>query len=144
MRTVGGLTYLGEKSNDQINRILGVSHILVNTSDYEGFPNTFIQAWLHEVPVVSLHVDPDNVLTRQGLGFHSGGLDRLVQDTRNLIENTDLRTRIGKKARAYALEHHGLARNLNQVAAFFEKVSRAGAEDPGAPAVQTWAIAKDF
>jgi len=128
MQNVRGLTYLGEQSNDQINRILGESHIFVNTTDTEaeGFPNTFVQAWLHEVPVVSLHADPDDLLTRQGLGFRSGSLDKLVQDTRRLIENADLRTRIGKRARAYAREHHGLEKNLNQVAAFFEEVSRAG------------------
>ncbi len=129
MQHVRGLTYLGEKSNEEINRLLAESHICVNTSDYEGFPNTFIQAWLHEVPVVSLHVDPDDLLRRQGLGFHSGSFDRLVQDTRNLIENAELRTRIGKQARAYALEHHGLAKNLNRVAAFFERVSHAKAKD---------------
>lgn len=136
MRNVRGLTYLGEKSNEEINRILGESHIFVNTSDIEGFPNTFIQAWLQEVPVVSLHVDPDDLLTRQGLGFRSGSLDKLVQDTRRLIENADLRTRIGKKARAYAREHHGLERNLNRVAAFFERVSHAGTKDARARRVE--------
>ncbi len=129
MHQVQGLTYLGERSNEEINRILGESHILVNTSDYEGFPNTFIQAWLHEVPVVSLHVDPDDLLTRRGLGFHSGSFDKLVQDTRNLIGNAELRTRLGQQARAYALEHHALAKNLNRVAAFLERVSHAKTKD---------------
>jgi hypothetical protein len=92
---------------------------------------------------VSLHVDPDDLLTRRGLGFHSGSLDRLVQDTRNLIQNADLRAHIGKKARAYATEHHGLAKNLDQVAAFFERVSRAGAKDARARTVETWAIPRD-
>jgi glycosyltransferase involved in cell wall biosynthesis len=137
MRNVRGLTYLGEKSNEEVNRILGGSHILVNTSDTEGFSNTFIQAWLHEVPVVSLHVDPDDVLTRQGLGFRSGSLDKLVQDTRHLIENADVRTRIGKRARAYAREHHSLEENLNRVAAFFERVSRAGTQNARARRAET-------
>ena len=143
MRKVRGLTYLGEKSNEEINRLLARSHLFVNTSDYEGFPNTFVQAWLHEVPVVSLHVDPDDLLARQGLGFHSGSLDKLVQDTRIMIENADLRARIGKKAKAYAREHHSLAKNLNQVAAFFERISRTQAKDTHGGAVETWAIARD-
>jgi glycosyltransferase involved in cell wall biosynthesis len=128
IRTVKGLTYLGERPNEEINRILAESHVLVNTSDYEGFPNTFIQAWLHEVPVVSLHVDPDDLLAKQGLGFHSGSLDRLVQDTRSLLENAALRTRMGTHAKAYALEHHGLTKNLSRVAEFFERIFTTGAD----------------
>jgi glycosyltransferase involved in cell wall biosynthesis len=137
IRKVKGLTYLGERSNEEINRILAESHVFVNTSDYEGFPNTFIQAWLHEVPVVSLHVDPDDILAKQGLGFHSGSFDKLVHDTRSLIENPDLRTRIGVHASAYAREHHSLTRNLRRVADFFDRVSSLGAEDVRTRTVET-------
>ena len=59
----------------------------------------------------------------RGLVFTAAAFDKLVQDTRRLIEDPDLRTRIGRKAKAYALEHHDLTKNLNQVAEFFEKVS---------------------
>jgi glycosyltransferase involved in cell wall biosynthesis len=114
------LRYLGEMPIDEVNRILAESHILVNTSDYEGFPNTFVQAWFREVPVVSLHVDPDDILKREGLGFHSGDFETLVRDTRRLIEDTDLRTHMGRRARAYAVENHSLMRNLDKVARFLE------------------------
>jgi glycosyltransferase involved in cell wall biosynthesis len=118
IRRAKNLTYLGEKPIEEVNRILAESHVCVNTSEYEGFPNTFIQAWLHEVPVVSLQVDPDGVLQREGLGFCSGSFEQLVRDTRKLIEEPALRTRIGQRARAYALDHHSLTRNLGQVAEF--------------------------
>ena len=143
IRKVRGLTYLGERSNEEINRILAASHIFVNTSEYEGFPNTFVQAWLHEVPVVSLHVDPDDLLTQQGLGFCSGSLERLVQDARHLIENPDLRTRIGAKAKAYALEHHSLTKNLDLVAEFFARISSIGANGTRTRTATTWAIPRD-
>jgi glycosyltransferase involved in cell wall biosynthesis len=137
IKNVKGLTYLGERSNDEINRILAESHIFVNTSEYEGFPNTFVQAWLREVPVVSLHVDPDDILAKQGLGFHSGSFDKLVQDTRSLIENPGLRTRIGEKAKAYAMEHHSRTTNLNQVAEFFGRISSVGANGERTRTVET-------
>jgi glycosyltransferase involved in cell wall biosynthesis len=140
---VRGLTYRGEQTHEEINRVLAESHVLVNTSEYEGFPNTFIQAWLHEVPVVSLYVDPDDVLTRQGLGFRSGSLDKLVQDTRRLIEDSDLRMRIGARAKAYALAHHSLTKNLDQMAEFFARISNAGATDMRTRTVETWAIPKN-
>ena len=55
-----------------MNRLLARSHIFVNTSTHEGFPNTFIQSWLREVVVVSLQVDPDQVLERQQVGIAAG------------------------------------------------------------------------
>jgi len=58
--------------------------VLVNTSDLEGFPNTFLQAWARGVPVVTMF-DPDGVVRSAGLGsFHASvpemtaGLDALL------------------------------------------------------------------
>ncbi len=120
LESARNLRYLGEMPIAEVNRILAESHILVNTSDYEGFPNTFVQAWFRDVPVVSLHVDPDDILKKQGLGFHSGNFEMLVRDTRRLIEDTDLRMHMGRRARAYAAENHSLTRNLNEVARFLK------------------------
>ena len=109
------LEYIGEQPFDKVNQILSQAHILVNTSQYEGFPNTFIQAWMREVPVVSLNVNPDNVLNMHGIGLAcSGSFDQLVQNVRLLIENAQLRTSMGEKARSYALDHHS-EKNAEQI-----------------------------
>ena len=50
-------------SQAEVNALLEHTDLLVNTSDYEGFSNTFIQAWMRRVPVVSLRVDPDRLLS---------------------------------------------------------------------------------
>lgn len=123
IRQVRGLTYLGERSVEEVNRILDESHVFVNTSEYEGFPNTFVQAWFREVPVVSLQVDPDDILAREELGFHSGSLERLAQDTRRLVGDPELRTRMGQRAKAYATRNHSLTENLGRIAAFFESIA---------------------
>ncbi len=56
----------------QVNQYFQRASLLVNTSVTEAFPITFIQAWANNAPVVSLNVDPDNIIKNENLGFHSG------------------------------------------------------------------------
>ena len=112
MRQIGvtdNLEYVGALSQVEVNRALARAHIYVNTSLYEGFPNTFIQAWMREVPVLSLHVDPDGVLEREQLGGCAGSEPRLAQLVRKLVVNEPLRRAMGARCRGYANQHHSMA-----------------------------------
>jgi glycosyltransferase involved in cell wall biosynthesis len=114
------LQYLGGVSQDEVNRRLNEGHIFVNTSRHEGFPNTFIQAWMRRVPVVSLTVDPDNILTRERIGFRSGTFKRLCSDVRVLIENKALREEMGIRARRFARDNHSVEKMFEKVMVLFE------------------------
>lgn len=118
MKGLPNLVYLGEKSLDEVNQVLAEAHVLVNTSQYEGFPNTFVQAWLRQVPVISLNVDPDNVLKTRGLGFHSRSLEGMARDTERLMDHSDLRESIGRRARTYALQYHAMEPNIAKTISF--------------------------
>lgn len=65
--------YLGELSYEETNKWFEKANILVNTSTAEGFSNTFLQAWYYKVLVVSLNVNPDNLLTDTKLGVFANG-----------------------------------------------------------------------
>ena len=100
------LTYLGMRPIEDVNHILASSHIFVNTSYYEGFPNTFIQAWMRKVPVVSLHSNPDGIIDRHGLGFFCGTYEEMLAKILELIKKPSLRDEMGKRAQAYAYQEH--------------------------------------
>jgi len=117
---IPNLHYLGEVSQDEVNRRLSEGHILVNTSQYEGFSNTFVQAWMRRVPVVSLTVDPDNVLVRQRIGFCSGTFAKLCSDIRGLVENKVLRKEMGLRACHFARKNHSLEKMVEKVIGLFE------------------------
>ena len=68
------IEYLGNlEKNDDVLTIIGNSKALINTSYREGFPITFIEAWSLNTPVVSLHVDPGNIINDKKLGFCANG-----------------------------------------------------------------------
>ena len=107
--------YLGELPIDEVNRTLSESHVFVNTSDYEGFPNTFIQAWMREVPVVSLNVDPAGLLANHHLGFYSGSQKKLKHDVAVLLRDHRTREEIGRRARSIAEDRFGELNGKNLV-----------------------------
>lgn len=131
------LEYLGQLSQEATARQLAAAHLFVNTSLHEGFPNTFIQAWMRKVPVVSLHVDPDTVLVREAVGFHAQTEGNLAARVRELLSDAVLREQYAERARRYALSTHSL-RNTQQLIQLIDtgKCERvSGADDAGPDAV---------
>jgi glycosyltransferase involved in cell wall biosynthesis len=80
------LEYCSASSQAEVNTVLEHSDLLVNTSDYESFPNIFIRAWMRRIPIVSLRVDPDRLLSRGGLGAVTGTEDALHDRVANLLD----------------------------------------------------------
>ncbi len=93
----------------EIDTCFARARIFVNTSTYEGFPNTFVQAALSATPVVSLLVDPDGVLENQQIGVCAGGdFERLVELTKGLLADVQATTSLGRRACSYATANHSL------------------------------------
>lgn len=100
------LRYLGQLNQDEVNELLSRAHIFVNTSLEEGFPNTFIQAWMRRVPVVSLHVNPDRVFDHERVGIHAKSAEELNLAVRRLLSDPRLREEYARTATEYAGKKH--------------------------------------
>lgn len=68
-RQVSNIKFLGEVNPLEMESWYGKARLLLNTSTQEGFPNAYLQAWQHGIPVVSLCIDPDDVIRKNGLGI---------------------------------------------------------------------------
>ncbi|HLT88878.1 MAG TPA: glycosyltransferase family 4 protein [Sphingobacterium sp.] len=111
--------YLGEVPVETVNSNLFEGHILVNTSKSEGFSNTFVQAFFYKVPVVSLLVDPDDILENYELGFCTLTFDKMVDKITLLNENRDLLQRMGLNAYNFAMENLTI-KNLDVIKSKFD------------------------
>lgn len=105
------LTLVHDVPRDRVDEYLRGTKLLVNTSAYEGFSNTFVQAAMAGVPVCSLTVDPDGLLSRKEIGLCAGGdMGRLVASAQTLLASDLQRRELGRRASAYAAVHHDLGR----------------------------------
>lgn len=103
---IPALEHVGPLTQDEVNAHLANAHLMVSTSTSEGFSNTFIQAWMHQVPVVSLNVNPDGVFEKYRIGKFAGNIDNLCHEVQVLIDDDESREQMGVRAREYAINFH--------------------------------------
>jgi glycosyltransferase involved in cell wall biosynthesis len=105
-RQLKNLEFIERVPFAEIDGFFQRARVFVNTSDTEGFPNTFIQACKYAVPVVSLNVNPDGFLAQYNCGIACGGdLAKCVDALQYMLaENRYIE--LGKNARKYAEQKH--------------------------------------
>jgi glycosyltransferase involved in cell wall biosynthesis len=98
--------------------------VFVNTSVHEGFPNTFAQAALNGVPIVSWSVDPDGILSGGRIGFCAEqSFERLVFSVRRLCTDERLHEEYRRRARAYGIENHSLDESMSRLKRLLDSLS---------------------
>lgn len=125
------LTFHGGLSYSETCSLYGRARLLLNTSDVEGFPNTYLQAWIRGVPVVTL-IDPDRVIEREGLGFAARATDQFVGAIAALLASPDALEAAGERCRRYMERNFGDDAILATYLDTFARAMNAGRPGIGA------------
>jgi len=99
------LQFLGPVSYHKVNSYFSRSRLFVNTSDWEGFPNSFLQAWVRGVPVVSFF-DPAGLIAGRQLGAVPQDLTRMVGVVDELLQDEEGRAEIARRVEQFALDNY--------------------------------------
>lgn len=126
------VSFHGALSYRDANEVYARAKLLVNTSDVEGFPNSYLQAWIRGVPVVAL-IDPDRVIEREGLGVTVRSPAGIGGAVRRLLSDPAAWKAASDRCRAYMAREFDTEKVLAAYLDAFEEVMRPAA--PGAKAV---------
>jgi len=91
---------------EQVEEIYAKAGLLVNTSVFEGFPNTFLQAAKYGVPILSLNVDPDGMLTEHGCGMYCHGDFATMKPALAKLMAKDTARECGANGLEYVRKYH--------------------------------------
>ncbi len=83
--------------------------VFINTSEAEGFPNTFIQSCKAGTPILSLNVNPDGFLDEYNCGICANDdWQEFVKHLKTLLSEHDELRNLAQNARKYAEEKHDI------------------------------------
>lgn len=84
MANMDNLTMHGRVSDAALVDLYNSASLLCCTSEIEGFPTTFLEAWNYGIPVVTTF-DPDNIIQQNGIGCVIETKEQLVETIKDLL-----------------------------------------------------------
>jgi len=87
------------------------------TSDFEGFPNTFLEAWSYGLPIISTF-DPECLISERGLGRVGHDVCELTAGIREMLNSEERWNEASQRSREHYLETHSMDKAMRR----FERV----------------------
>lgn len=100
-QSLSNLVFHGQVPFGATRKLFRNARIFVNTSELEGFPNTYLQAWANGLPVVTTF-DPDGLIASQGLGVVAEDVGSIVSGVKSLLNSESEWRACSQRCRAYA------------------------------------------
>jgi glycosyltransferase involved in cell wall biosynthesis len=101
------------------------SSLMLCTSRFEGFPNTFLEAWSLGLPIVSTF-DPDNMIRDHNLGRVADDIPGLIHGICELTNSPEQWHTASDNACNYYHKNHTVDTVLTQYQYIFEELCREG------------------
>lgn len=102
---LNNIVYRGKVDQQEMHEVYKHAALLCCTSIMEGFPNTFLEAWSYQTPIVTTF-DPDCIVHNNELGISVNSQDELINAVRKIMSEHGLRKTMARNAWRYCREYH--------------------------------------
>lgn len=93
----------------EIQPYFNEARLFIGTSDYEGFPNTYLQACLAGTPIVSYKVNPDGFITKNNLGYCAdGNFEKMIGYIEKILKDEESWKEKSENAFWYVKKNHDI------------------------------------
>jgi glycosyltransferase involved in cell wall biosynthesis len=121
-KEVDNLQFIEAVPFAEISNYFQQAKVFVNTSDSEGFPNTFIHACNCATPILSLKVNPDDFINRHNCGIScNGDWQRMIDSLKDMLLE-DRYLQMGANGKKYVRERHDVTKIVKQYKELFKKL----------------------
>lgn len=117
---VPNLEFVGYVPFREVGRYFDGASVLVNTSPAEGFPNTFLQAWIRGMPTLSF-VRPEVIPGQTGT-IACSGAEELASCLTTLLDNADSWQAASRACKAHFDRVHGVSSALAGYRELFDRL----------------------
>lgn len=119
--SIPNMAFLGPITIEESNALIQRAKILVCSSEYEGFPNTFLQAWSAGIPVIST-VDPNNLIKNHNLGLVVDSPHSLSTSITDLLRDQELYKNMRSSIAQYFSTHHSSKKYFDELMAYIKDI----------------------
>jgi glycosyltransferase involved in cell wall biosynthesis len=108
------------------------ARLFVNTSESEGFPNTFLQAWARGIPSISF-VDAGAQFDGQPVGLQARSFAEMLETVSRLLLDEAVRLEEGRRCAEYVERNHSPDKIIELYEREFGELALPGASGDAGP-----------
>ena len=122
LKKINNVEFLGHLNRSQINSLLSSSNFLLNTSEYEGLSNTFLESLSTGTPIVSSkNANPDEIITKNNLGVIVNNDKEYITAIQNINNLIDYDT-IENRAKKFVADNFDLKKQSIKIIQFLNQI----------------------
>ena len=107
IRKCSNAEFVGFLNKNEILSFLANAKVLINTSHFEGFSNTFLESFSVGTPIILMeNVDPDNIINKNKLGKVVRSQEEFPNKIQSFIDDESEYNRLIANYQEYLINNH--------------------------------------